>query len=508
MATDAVKLQIEVLQNIPVTAWTVTTDGQLDFVNRYYLEIMGQSLEAYTLPLDEWNKSGSDLPPFLSNLHPEYKESVRKKFWESVRSGKGWTFEAPFLHASDGKYHWHIDRAVPLRDEHGDVVRFVGSCADIDDLKRAQEQSKTACEEIAALKAKLEEENTYLLEELHKAHNFTEIIGSSPPILRLLEIVEAAAPTDANVLILGETGSGKELIARAVHSRSNRKGRALVKVNCGAIPADLVESELFGHVKGAFTGASNTRVGRFELADGSTLFLDEIGELPLATQVKLLRVLQEQQFEPVGSNRTIKVDVRIIAATNRDLEKAVKSGQFRSDLYYRLNVIPLRVPPLRERGSDIPEMVVRFVEQASMRVGKMIEGVSQETMRTLVDYSWPGNVRELQNVIERGVILSKRTVLRLGSDLLPDHSLDEELSAAPEAAFSSEQFASLEEIEKQHILRVLDSTGWLISGTDGAAAILKLHPNTLRSRMKKLGISRPDNGISSLSRSAAATLTK
>jgi len=237
-------------------------------------------------------------------------------------------------------------------------------------------------------------------------------------------------------------------------------------------------------------------VGRFELADGGTLFLDEVGELPLATQVKLLRVLQEKEFEPVGSNQTVRIDIRIIAATNRDLEKAVRSGQFRSDLYYRLNVIPLRVPPLRDRRSDIPEMVMYFVEQSSRRIGKEIQGISRETMRTLVDYSWPGNVRELQNVIERGVILSKRPVLRLGPDLLPADDAETVPDANHGFGPPPEFSASLEEVEKLHILRVLESTGWLISGQGGAAAVLKLHPNTLRSRMKKLGISRSRHAIS------------
>jgi transcriptional regulator with GAF, ATPase, and Fis domain len=494
-ATDDLKLQIEVLQSIPATAWTVTADGQLDFVNRFYLEVLGETLEACSAPLEEWNKSGSDLPPFLSALHPDHKERVRKIFWDGIRSGTGWTFEAPFLHSSDGNYHWHIDRAVPLRGDDGKIVRFVGTCADIDELKQAEAKSKLAYEEIAALKARLERENTYLLEELHKEHNFEEIIGSSPEILKLLDNVESAAPTDANVLISGETGSGKELIARAVHKRSKRSHRTLVKVNCGSIPADLVESELFGHVKGAFTGASQIRVGRFELADGGTLFLDEVGELPLATQVKLLRVLQEQEFEPVGSNRTIKVDVRIIAATNRDLGKAVQSGQFRSDLFYRLNVIPLHVPPLRDRRTDIPEMVIHFVEQSSKRIGRQMKGVSEETMRTLVDYSWPGNVRELQNVIERGVVLSKSDVLKLGADLLPDENAKAMAAVFGGSPGKVDSPASLEDVERQHILQVLESTGWLISGPSGAGAVLKVHPNTLRSRMKKLGINRSGHEI-------------
>ncbi|HEX5423319.1 MAG TPA: sigma 54-interacting transcriptional regulator [Candidatus Acidoferrales bacterium] len=321
----------------------------------------------------------------------------------------------------------------------------------------------------------------------HKQHNFEEILGNSPELLKLLDRVESAAPTDANILIIGETGSGKELIARAIHSRSARKNGPLVKVNCGAIPSGLVESELFGHVKGAFTSASERRIGRFELANNGTLFLDEVGELPLETQVKLLRVLQEQEFEPVGSNRTIKINVRIIAATNRDLAKAVQSGAFRSDLYYRLNVIPLRVPALRDRRSDIPEMIMAFLQRYASRMGKSIQSVSQETMRLLVEYPWPGNIRELQNVIERGVVLSTGSILRLGADLLPLDASDTTIESASIAETNSD---SLQEIERRHILRVLARTDWVISGPSGAGAILDVHPNTLRSLMDRLGIRR------------------
>jgi formate hydrogenlyase transcriptional activator len=249
-----------------------------------------------------------------------------------------------------------------------------------------------------------------------------------------------------------------------------------------------VESELFGHVKGAFTSASERRIGRFELANNGTLFLDEVGELPLETQVKLLRVLQEQEFEPVGSNRTIKVNVRIIAATNRNLEDAVQSGGFRSDLYYRLNVIPLHVPALRDRRSDIPQMVMAFLQQYAKRMGKLVHSVSRETMSLLVDYSWPGNIRELQNVIERGVVLSRNSILKLGADLLPIEASD--TSMAPEAGGETKANDSLEEVQRQHILRVLERTGWVISGARGAGAILNVHPNTLRSLMNRLGIRR------------------
>jgi formate hydrogenlyase transcriptional activator len=333
-----------------------------------------------------------------------------------------------------------------------------------------------------------EDQNTYLHSEFPKEHNFDEIIGNSPQLLKLLNRVQSTAPTDATVLIIGETGSGKELIARAIHSRSARRNSPLVKVNCGAIPPGLVESELFGHVKGAFTSASDRRIGRFESANNGTLFLDEVGELPLEIQVKLLRVLQEQEFEPVGSSRTIKVNVRIVAATNRDLEKAVKSGAFRADLYYRLNVIPLRMPALRERRSDIPEMVMAFLQQSSKRMGKPVPSVSRETMRLLADYTWPGNIRELQNVIERGVVLSKGLILTLGSDLLPIEESD--IGVAQDSNAETNDSDSLEEIQRQHILGVLRRTGWVISGPRGAGAILGLHPNTLRSLMNRLGIRR------------------
>jgi formate hydrogenlyase transcriptional activator len=281
------------------------------------------------------------------------------------------------------------------------------------------------------------------------------------------------------------------LIARAIHDRSKRKHRALVKVNCGAIPTGLVESELFGHMKGAFTGALERRTGPFELADGGSLFLDEISELPLETQVKLLRVLQEHEFEPLGSSRTIKVNVRIIAASNRDLEKALQEGRFRADLFYRLNVLPLTLPPLRERRSDVPLLASFFVERFSRQFGKQINGISQDTMDVLSRYSWPGNVRELQNVIERAVVLCPGTVLRLGQDLLPvtGEAAQRDTTSALGVASSSPN--TLENVERSHILQVLQETRGVIEGPRGAARILNLHPNTLRSRMKKLGIERP-----------------
>jgi formate hydrogenlyase transcriptional activator len=361
----------------------------------------------------------------------------------------------------------------------------------------AEEDLRTALAEVEELKNRLQAENVYLQEELSQEHNFQEMVGTSPPLVALLRQLERIAPTDATVLIHGETGTGKELVARAIHSRSARRSRPLVKVNCGAISAGLVESELFGHVKGAFTGAIDKRVGRFELADGGTLFLDEVAELPLETQVKLLRVLQEQEFEPLGSSRTVRVSVRIIAASNRNLEEAVEAGRFRSDLFFRLNVLSLYVPPLRDRRSDLPQLVTFFLSRFAKQFGKKIDGVTRETMELLVNYDWPGNVRELQNVIERAVVLATSPVLRLDRDLLPagEPSVPSRPSRAHEAAppagaSTPGSLATLEELERTHILSVLEQTRGVIEGAGGAARILDLHPNTLRSRMKRLGLAR------------------
>jgi formate hydrogenlyase transcriptional activator len=351
-------------------------------------------------------------------------------------------------------------------------------------------------EEIATLKARLEKENVYLKEEIRTEHNFEEIIGSSPPLLAVLRDLAQVARTDATVLICGETGTGKELIARAIHGRSARKNRPLVKVNCSAISAGLVESELFGHMKGAFTGAIERRVGRFELADGGTLFLDEVGELPLETQVKLLRVLQEQEFEPVGSSRTLRVDVRVIAATNRRLHDAVRAGTFRSDLFFRLNVFPLELPPLRERRSDIPQLVMYYLSHCCKKLGKNMEGISEEAMGWLERYAWPGNIRELQNVIERAIILARSPILEAEPDLVTMLGSDT-VSRAPAGAAMAQAvpptpsaFPTLQEVEREHIRAALKQSGGVVEGRRGAARLLNLHPNTLRHRMDKLGLKR------------------
>jgi PAS domain S-box-containing protein len=335
---------------------------------------------------------------------------------------------------------------------------------------------------IERAKHQLEEQNQYLREEIKQAYNFENIVGRSPAMAAALEDVRRVAPTDASVLITGETGTGKELIARAVHSASNRRDKPLIKVNCAALPAGLVESELFGHERGAFSGAIARRIGRFELAHGGTIFLDEIGEVPPQVQVKLLRVLQEREFERVGGNASIKADVRIIAATNRDLLACVKAGAFREDLYYRLNVFPIKLAPLRERAEDVPLLAQFLVSKCAARLGKPIDRVDERTMQCLLAYSWPGNVRELENIIERAVILARGDVLEVGPELL---------AAAPRPTEASgDDESSLEALQRRHILATLEKTHWVIEGASGAARLLDLHPNTLRSRLKKLGITR------------------
>jgi formate hydrogenlyase transcriptional activator len=358
-------------------------------------------------------------------------------------------------------------------------------------------ENMTAYEEIADLKARLEHENAYLQEEIHREHDFAQMVGSSEALLAVLRRVERVAPTDSTVLITGETGTGKELIARAIHHQSARRTRPLVKVNCTAISAGLVESEFFGHVKGAFTGALERRMGRFQLADGGTIFLDEVGELPPETQVKLLRVLQEHEFEPVGSNQTVPVDVRVIAATNRDLQAAAAAGRFRADLFYRLNVFPVEMPPLRQRRSDIPQLAMFFLAQYGRRFGKPVETVAPDTMDRLVGYGWPGNVRELQNVIERAVVLATGPVLEIEDDLLRPAPADAAATGSPPTAPAPAGTDSvglaetLEEVERTQISAALQRSGGVVEGPRGAAALLKMHPNTLRSRMEKLGIRRP-----------------
>ncbi|QDK77555.1 response regulator [Spirosoma sp. KCTC 42546] len=349
--------------------------------------------------------------------------------------------------------------------------------------KRVAERTESlskALAEVEQLKNQLQAENAYLRDEIKQTHNFEEIVSQSKAFGKVLRQVEQVANTSTSVLILGESGTGKELLARAVHNRSGRKNRPLVKVNCAVLPATLIESELFGHEKGAFTGATNQKIGRFELADGGTIFLDEIGELPIELQAKLLRVLQEGEFERVGSNKTIKVNVRLIAATNRDLEKEVGQGRFREDLYYRLNVFPIQSLPLRERKDDIPLLVRHFCIKHGPSIGRQIDVIPQDVLDILMAYHWPGNVRELENVVERSLIISSGRKLDLG-----DWSGRKSMGPAKAGLLT------MEDCERNHIISVLEYTRWKVSGENGAAKILDMIPTTLDSRMKKLGIQRP-----------------
>ena len=442
-------------------------------------------------------------PLIRRNLDKEKESSTERLLAEQgVRS----ICVAPLIVAgkSIGTLNLASNRADEYSDADGELLQEVAN-----QVALAVENMK-AYEEISALHAKLEKENVYLKEEIRSEFNFREIIGNSAPLREVLEKTARVAPLDSTVLIYGETGTGKELIARAIHDRSNRKNQTLVKLNCSAISAGLVESELFGHMRGAFTGAFETHIGRFELANGGTLFLDEVSELPLETQVKLLRVLQEGEFEPVGSNKTIQVNVRIIAATNRKLEECVAAGRFRSDLFYRLNVFPVELPSLRDRPSDIPLLVNCFLQRFANKFGRKIDAVHKATMDLLMDYAWPGNIRELQNIIERAVVLSAGPVLTVDPAFLPRTSAAAELPkralAVPPSSYSQvtencapsveRSFPSLDQMERDHILAALNRSAGVIDGPNGAARILNLHANTLRSRMSKLGIGRKRHDIS------------
>src|SRR6267154_1106693 len=360
-------------------------------------------------------------------------------------------------------------------------------------------ENALAFKEIEALKNKLAEEKLYLEEEIRSEFNFEEIIGESPALKRALAQVELAAPAGTTVLLLGETGTGKELFARAIHNLSPRRDRTFVKVNCAAIPSGLLESELFGHERGAFTGAISQKIGRFELADRGTLFLDEVGDLPLELQPKLLRVLQEQEFERLGGNRTQRVDVRVVAATNQDLSKRVAERAFRSDLYYRLNVFPIQIPALRERAEDLPLLVRYFVQRFSRQLNKDVEYIPADAMDALTHYLWPGNVRELENLIERAVLLSPGKELRIPFAELKSASISGTAQPDPSSSFTSltssasltSSISTLEEAERQHILRALKQTQWRIAGPKGAAVLLDIKRTTLQARMRKLGIRRP-----------------
>jgi PAS domain S-box-containing protein len=433
-------------------------DGRLLSVNRRAMQLLGSAADQLV---------GSPVLALFAETptgKPRAEKAIRKCF--AGVEVLGLELE---MRRRDGSPLWINLWMKPLWGDDGRVLALHSIWVDITDRVLAEQE-----------RTRLEQQNVYLQEEIKSVHNFDEIIGRSPALLAALDNVGRVASTDATVLICGETGTGKELIARAVHSNSKRRDKPLIKVNCAALPAGLVESELFGHEKGAFTGAIARHTGRFELADGGTIFLDEIGELSAETQAKLLRVLQEQEFDRVGGTSPRKVDVRVIAVTNRDLLKSVREKAFREDLYYRLSVFPIQLPPLRERREDIPLLAKYLLDKFAARIGRRFDGIDPATLRRLMAYPWPGNVRELQNVIERAIILATTPSLEVDPDVLGP-------SGAEPASKPSD---ALDDVQRDHILKVLRQTKWVIEGPRGAAAVLGLHPNTLRSRLKKLGLSR------------------
>jgi len=401
-------------------------------------------------------------------FHPEDLERLHDEREAALLRGLPFEIEQRALR-KDGRYRWFFIQFNPLQDEHGEIIRWYATGTDIDDRKRNEERTQN--------------ENLVLREEIDRSSMFEEIVGSSEPLRRVLSQVAKVAPTDSTVLILGETGTGKELIARAIHKRSNRSGRAFIRVNCAAIPASLIASELFGHEKGAFTGAMQRRVGRFESADSGTIFLDEVGDLPPETQIALLRVLQEREFERVGGSQTVPVDVRVIAATNKDLSAAVAEGTFRQDLFYRLNVFPIQIPALRERVDDIPLLVEYLIDRYAHAARKKIKNVNKGTLELFQNYDWPGNVRELQNVIERAVILSD------GETFIVDETWLTPVIHKT-AATTVPLVANLVDHEKEIIENALREAEGLISGPTGAATKLGIPRQTLESKIRKLGINR------------------
>jgi formate hydrogenlyase transcriptional activator len=580
---ESLRLQVDILQNLPAVSWTALPNGAPDFVSRQCREYTGQSSPK----------------AWMTTVHPDDREHAWASYWEGFRSGKGFTFEARFRRASDGAYRWHFNRAVPVQDSSGNLLRLVGTSIDIEDLKRAEQAQReseqsfrlivdgiaglvatmtaggevelvnrqvleyfgktlqdlkgwttseavhpsdlphavaawrhsvetgdpydvdhrlrradgvyrwfnsrglplrdsegrivrwynllTDIDERKKAEENLQKENLALREEVDHASMFEEIVGTSPALRTVLSSISIVAPSDSTVLIIGETGVGKELMARCIHRRSNRASRAFISVNCAAIPRDLVLSELFGHEKGAFTGATQRRIGRFELADGGTILLDEVGELSQDTQVALLRVLQEREFERVGAEQSIRVDVRVIATTNRDLKAAVANGTFREDLFYRLNVFPIPVPPLRERKNDILMLVEYFVQRYATKAGKTIRSIDKKTLDILQTYDWPGNIRELQNVIERSVILSSGDIFSVDELWLSNET--SRPNSVVEACGTSTAVTQ-PQTEREIIEKALAETRGRVSGPSGAAAKLRIPPSTLATRIKALKIDK------------------
>lgn len=439
--------------------------------------------EIYGVPLQD----ELSFQRFLDYLHPDDKQSVNEVVQRILQGENQLRHEYRVLHA-DGSEHWVCVTGRCQRSASGLPELLMGATLNITEvrrnkieLERANADLKLALEQIGSLKDQLQHENIYLRHEISGRYAAELNSSNSPAMRRIQEQIEQVGPTLATVLIIGETGTGKERLATALHEASPRKDRPMIRVNCAAIPAALIESELFGREKGAYTGALSRQVGRFELADRSTLFLDEVGELPLEAQAKLLRALQEKEIERLGNPKPIKIDVRVIAATNRNLANEVVAGRFREDLYYRLNVFPIELPPLRERREDIPKLVEAFVNEFALSMDKNVDGVAKASMESLRCYAWPGNIRELRNIVERAVILAKGPILKIA---LPNGTIQTTTPAKP-------AMGRLEDVERDYILRVLEATGWRVRGQGGAAEILGLKPSTLESRMIKLNIHRP-----------------
>jgi formate hydrogenlyase transcriptional activator len=419
-----------------------------------------------------------DLVGFLSVVHSEDRERIRMKMQRAIMMREDFSEEYRIM-KSDGRVQWMAVRGRSHSNGSSEPHLLMGASVDITGYKQMEEQLQERLQEIEKLKKRLEDENIFLQEEVRQLSEQTEIIGQSPAMKRVLRQAAQVARTDTSVLILGETGTGKELLARAIHNLSGRKNRPMVSVNCAALSPTLIENELFGREKGAFTGALTRMAGRFEVADGSTLFLDEIGELPPELQAKMLRVIEEGTFERLGSTKSLRVDIRLIAATNKDLDREVECGRFRKDLFYRLSVFPIVIPPLRERPEDIPLLVWAFVTEFQQKMGKRIDNIPKKTMAALQSYGWPGNGRELRNTIERAMIVSSGRTLEV---FFPE---------TDEVASSGEGELDLRDVERRHIISVLKRTSWHVTGKCGAAEILGLKGTTLQSKMKKLGIKRP-----------------
>jgi PAS domain S-box-containing protein len=446
----------EVIEGIPAIASTIRLDGSVEFINKRWREYTGMSVEESVG--SGWRSAG----------HSKDMDSYLEKRRSALASGTPFEQEVR-IRSRTGEYRWFLLRAVPLRDERGNIVRWYATGTDIDDRKRAEE--------------KLQHENVALREEIDKAWAFEEVVGASPALRSVLAAVAKVAPADSTVLITGETGTGKELIARAIHKKSPRSERPFVAVNCAAIPQSLIASELFGHEKGAFTGALQRRLGSFELAEGGTIFLDEIGELPLETQIALLRVLQEREIQRVGGSQPIRVNVRVLAATNRDLQKAIAAGAFRQDLFYRLNVFPIHIPPVRERQEDIPVLVEYFVDRFARKAGKNIRSIERRAFELLESYSWPGNIRELQNVIERAVIVCETETLSIDESWL---SLATSQPQGPSGSLGRKSPKD----EKDLIEKALTETEGRVSGPSGAAEKLGIPASTLEYKIRLLKINK------------------